>query len=49
MEDKITGGKEIKELRCLSVGRIICVDIEITKILRVVVESESKAGAEIFE
>lgn len=49
MEDKITGVKEVKELSYLSVGRIICVDIEITKILRVVVESERKAGAEIFE
>lgn len=31
MEDKIIGSEEVKELRCLSVGRIICVDIEIAK------------------
>lgn len=49
MEDKITGGKEVKGLRYLNVRRIISVDIEITNILRVVVESESKAGDEIFE
>lgn len=41
MEDKLTAGKEVKELTCLRVRKVICVDTEITQFLRVVVERET--------